>query len=608
MQQAQQSLSPVLLQRYEESKKENASSLSPASLTAPALKVESIASGYQSYQAIIALGSIAILFSLILVIQNKTKATESPSETPSEPEPASPPPLPRQDAVLVFGSTGRVGRKVVQSLLASGRTVIAAVRVGSEGKAKEVFESAGIREGRQGSTSSGILFFETGIDVTDLKTLDRPSLWTGVSSVVINLGAVFGPLADGTMGYLGDMNPSRVEVLGGENVLCAMKKHLKPATKETIELLLLKTADHIAQWLPLDDVIMGGQSSSKLEVSPDHQGARWSGTLIVEGGGFCGNRSPPLELSDGGKGLSSFDGISMRVKGDGSTFKINIKTVEQLQAPECTYQATFDTSPGEWVNVEIPFVAFSPVRMASSDPSRPPLDPSKIATFGLVYSRFDFNKSPNPNYHPGPFTLDIEGGISAFKYPRPQILMLSSAGVERNALIGNDEEARKTEIPIVRLNPGGVLNHKYAAEMNIRSSSFPYSIIRSVGMIDSSEGGPFLLEADQGDGMAGFVNREEVAELIVQALSLSEASNKTFEVRRNEAMDARGRKQAMSSSEHRRLFFKLSEDRKRTRAGLRVFPPAVPPPPPATREQTEEILVQVKEIQEKQKELVSSNA
>ena len=34
-------------------------------------------------------------------------------------------------------------------------------------------------------------------------------------------------------------------------------------------------------------------------------------------------------------------------------------------------------------------------------------------------------------------------------------MVLSSAGVERNALIGDDEEARKKDIPIVQLNPGG---------------------------------------------------------------------------------------------------------------------------------------------------------
>ena len=42
-------------------------------------------------------------------------------------------------------------------------------------------------------------------------------------------------------------------------------------------------------------------------------------------------------------------------------------------------------------------------------------------------------------------------------------------------------EARKRDIPIVQLNPGGTLNHKYAGETAVRGSGLPYSVIRSTG-------------------------------------------------------------------------------------------------------------------------------
>ena len=41
-------------------------------------------------------------------------------------------------------------------------------------------------------------------------------------------------------------------------------------------------------------------------------------------------------------------------------------------------------------------------------------------------------------------------------------------------------------------------------------------------MIDSTEGGPFLLEADQGDSISGYMGRDEVADLIVAALAMPE--------------------------------------------------------------------------------------
>ena len=47
-----------------------------------------------------------------------------------------------------------------------------------------------------------------------------------------------------------------------------------------------------------------------------------AGQLILEGGGFCGQRTAPVSLD-----LSAFDGVSMRVRGDGQTYKLNIKTV-----------------------------------------------------------------------------------------------------------------------------------------------------------------------------------------------------------------------------------------------------------------------------------------
>ena len=51
----------------------------------------------------------------------------------------------------------------------------------------------------------------------------------------------------------------------------------------------------------------------------------------------------------------------------------------------------------------------------------------------------------------------------AFKFNLRRYVMVSSAGVERNARAVTPE-LRAAEIPIVRLNPGGTLNHKYTAE------------------------------------------------------------------------------------------------------------------------------------------------
>ena len=73
----------------------------------------------------------------------------------------------------------------------------------------------------------------------------------------------------------------------------------------------------------------------------------------------------------------------------------------QANEPVQAYQATFDTEPGDWVTVKLPWHEFVPVKMASWNPDAAPLDPAKIRSLGLVYSRFDLNGIANPNYKPG---------------------------------------------------------------------------------------------------------------------------------------------------------------------------------------------------------------
>lgn len=49
----------------------------------------------------------------------------------------------------------------------------------------------------------------------------------------------------------------------------------------------------------------------------------------------------------------------------------------------------------------MPWHEFVPVNMAKFNPEAGPLDPSKVSSLGLVYSRFDLNQMSNPNHSPG---------------------------------------------------------------------------------------------------------------------------------------------------------------------------------------------------------------
>jgi hypothetical protein len=65
---------------------------------------------------------------------------------------------------------------------------------------------------------------------------------------------------------------------------------------------------------------------------------------------------------------------------------------------------------------------------------------------------------------------------------------------------------------------------------------------------------------------------------------VSPFTGKTFELRRSEARDGRGK--GMSERAWQQLFLGLSADRHRARAGLLPFPKAVPPPPPPSEDRT----------------------
>ena len=428
------------------------------------------------------------------------------------------------------------------------------------------------------------MFVEEGVDVTDATSLTA-ELFAGVTSVVVSTGAVFGRDENGAMGYLNGMTPKKVDSQGVAAIANAAAKYVPKQAKGSTVVMPFQSASDLEGWQKLDDVIMGGNSDSALSLSDSGNGFTWSGKLVLEGGGFCGARSYERVVMD----LGAYDGISLRVRGSGETLKLNLKT-DDLNEPEDTYQATFDVpESGDWADVFIPWHEFVPVKRARSVPDGPPLDPTSVKQFGLVYSRFSFNGFANPNHKFGDFRVEFEGGIKAFKNPKPQIVLISSAGVERNALVGNDEEKRKAEIPIVQLNPGGILNHKYDGEIAVRSCGLPYSVIRPTGMIsDDDQPGPCLLEMGQGDKFTGKITRGDVAQVVDATLSFFPAVGKTVEVRRIQADDAQGK--AMSDAQVANLYLAIAGDDVRTRVGVLPFPAPVPAPAPVSQERKEEIL------------------
>eukprot|EP00889_Picochlorum_renovo_P000282 jgi/Picre1/27312/NNA_000281.t1 len=432
---------------------------------------------------VLVVGSIAFLVNEALKAGKDLEGNQVLNAGEWTDEPA---PLPRENAVLVFGASGRCGKEIVAKLLKRGRTVVAAVR--DSAKAMSAFKEYGISEGVQ--KNGGILFVEDAVDVTKPEMLSG-DLFKGVTQVVVATGAV----------------------LGVEAIAAAAAKFVPKQKQEDVMVIPMASEKDLERWQKLDDVIMGGNSDSVLALNERSTGFTWSGKLVVEGGDFV---------------------VPVRIQ---------TRWICQAMMVSVCVSKGLGTICCGW----------------------PTLNPRAIQQFGLVYSRFSFNGFPNPAFKPGEFSIEFDGGIKAVKKVKPQILLISSAGVERNALVGNDEEKRKQEIPIVQLNPGGILNHKYSGEIAVRSCGLPYAVLRPTGMSDDADqAAPSLLEMSQGDRIT------------------------TVEVRRSEASDAQGK--SMADTQVQKLYLSMSKDTVRTRQGLLPFPAPVDPPAPVSEERKEEIL------------------
>ena len=97
-----------------------------------------------------------------------------------------------------------------------------------------------------------------------------------------------------------------------------------------------------------------------------------------------------------------------------------------------------------------------------------------------------------------------------------QFVLVSSAGV------GREDSALNRMF-------GEILMWKFKGEEAVRNSGVPYTIVRPGGLTDEP-GGEKSLEFVQGDDRQGRVPRADVARVLVAALSLPKARNKTFEL------------------------------------------------------------------------------
>ncbi|WP_225913811.1 CIA30 family protein [Leptolyngbya ohadii] len=181
-------------------------------------------------------------------------------------------------------------------------------------------------------------------------------------------------------------------------------------------------------WGALDDVVMGGVSQSGIRLNGNF--AEFSGQVsTANSGGFASvrtrNLEPPIDLSE-------YDGIELRLKGDGNRYKFMLRGETNWDG--VAHCASFDTVRDRWITVRFPFASLIPVFRARTL-ENVPLKPDRIRAFQLMLSKFEYDGALNPHFQPGFFQLQVES-ISAYKQSdRIPLILVSSAADSKAELL-----------------------------------------------------------------------------------------------------------------------------------------------------------------------------
>ena len=164
-----------------------------------------------------------------------------------------------------------------------------------------------------------------------------------------------------------------------------------------IVLFNFQTSGELNDWLIVNDGVMGGLSQSEIVLS-DNNTAVFQGTVSLENnGGFSSTRTSPRSYN-----LAGFDGISVRLKGDGKKYQFRLRTNDRFDG--IAYRYHFKTDINKWIIIRVPFNECVPVFRGRALDDVEPISPNKIQQIGFLIS----------DEQAGSFKLEIDW-IKAYK-------------------------------------------------------------------------------------------------------------------------------------------------------------------------------------------------
>jgi len=144
------------------------------------------------------------------------------------------------------------------------------------------------------------------------------------------------------------------------------------------------------KWQSVNDNVMGGVSEGGFRIT-DEKTLEFSGKISLENqGGFASIRTRPADL-----GLDGYDTIALRVKGDGRTYYLDLRTSALFAAT--SYRAALKTEKDAWQEVRIPLKGFEYSAFGRRIATADVLEAGKVQSVGFTLS----------DKQAGPFRLEV---------------------------------------------------------------------------------------------------------------------------------------------------------------------------------------------------------
>ena len=155
--------------------------------------------------------------------------------------------------------------------------------------------------------------------------------------------------------------------------------------------------ESIKNWFIVNDGVMGGISRSEIKLTEDSTAIFRGRVSLENNGGFASTRYQGSVFN-----LESFDGLIIRIKGDGKRYQLRLRDRGRFDG--VSYRYIFDTKENEWIEIEAEFADFVPVFRGRIIRNAPAISTNNIRQIGLLIA----------DKQVGTFRIEMEW-IKAFK-------------------------------------------------------------------------------------------------------------------------------------------------------------------------------------------------